>query len=210
MSLSVRKIVISGILGAIAILLGVTRLGFIPVPTPAGHATIMHIPVILGGVLEGPVVGIITGAIFGLFSFLQPGAPFFADPLVSILPRLFIGLISYLVYALTSKTTKALGYRSASHSNKQIGKPATYGKGLNKLIEYLPLILAGAFGSITNTTLVLGMATLRGYLPAEVSISVGVLHGVPELILAAILTVILVKGIRRIRPADNNEISTEL
>lgn len=170
MNLSVRKIVISGILGAIAILLGVTRLGFIPVPTPAGHATIMHIPVILGGILEGPVVGLITGAIFGLFSFLQPGAPFFADPLVSILPRLFIGVVSYLVYFSTKKINNVLA-----------------------------CILAGAFGSITNTVLVLGMATWRGYLPPEVSISIGFLHGIPELIVAAVLTVILVKGIQRIR-----------
>ncbi|OPL10939.1 MAG: hypothetical protein AVO34_09275 [Firmicutes bacterium ML8_F2] len=173
MSLSVRKIVISGILGAIAILLGVTRLGFIPVPTPAGHATIMHIPVILGGVLEGPVVGLITGAIFGLFSFLQPGAPFFADPLVSILPRLFIGIAAYLVYAATRRINNTLA-----------------------------AVLAGAVGSAVNTILVMGMITLRGYLPAEVSLSVGLLHGIPELIVAAVLTVVLVKGIQRIRPQE--------
>lgn len=173
MNLSVRKIVISGILGAISILLGVTRLGFIPVPTPAGHATIMHIPVILGGVLEGPVVGLITGVIFGLFSFLQPGAPFFADPLVSIFPRLFIGIVSYLVY----------------YSTKRIN-------------TILACVLAGAFGSATNTILVLGMATWRGYLPSEVSISIGLLHGLPELVVAAILTVILVKGIQRIRTTE--------
>ncbi|MGM0687970.1 MAG: ECF transporter S component [Bacillota bacterium] len=173
MNLSVRKIVISGILGAISILLGVTRLGFIPVPTPAGHATIMHIPAILGGVLEGPVVGLITGAIFGLFSFLQPGAPFFADPLVSVVPRLFIGVVAFLIYYSTKKINNVLA-----------------------------CALAGAFGSATNTVLVLGMATWRGYLPAEVSISVGVLHGVPELIIAAVLTVILVKGIQRIRPTE--------
>jgi len=173
MNLSVRKIVISGILGAISILLGVTRLGFIPVPTPAGHATIMHIPAILGGVLEGPVVGLITGAIFGIFSWLQPGAPFFADPLVSVFPRLFIGVVAYLVYAATKKINSVLA-----------------------------LILAGAFGSATNTILVLGMATWRDYLPAEVSVSIGILHGLPELIVAAILTVVLVKGIQRVQPAD--------
>ncbi|HED24819.1 MAG TPA: ECF transporter S component, partial [Firmicutes bacterium] len=49
-----------------------------------------------------------------------------------------------------------------------------------------------------NTILVMGMITIRGYLPAEVSLSVGLLHGIPEMIVAAVLTVILVKGIRRI------------
>jgi len=202
MNLSVRKIVISGILGAIAILLGVTRLGFIPVPTPAGHATIMHIPVILGGVLEGPVVGLITGAIFGLFSFLQPGAPFFADPLVSIFPRLFIGVVSYLVYFLSKKAI-TLASRPAAEPNLEAGGSAPPPGGLqSKTVQILPYLLAGAFGSATNTVLVMSMATWRGYLPAEVSISIGVLHGVPELIVAAILTVILVQGIQRIRPSE--------
>lgn len=205
MSLSVRKIVISGILGAIAILLGVTRLGFIPVPTPAGHATIIHIPVILGGVLEGPVVGLITGAIFGLFSFLQPGAPFFADPLVSIFPRLFIGVIAYLVYRLVMEINLVLAKTFSGFTGRVKSKiPRGLSTTLEKFNSILPCLLAGAFGSITNTVLVLGMATWRGYLPAEVSVSIGVLHGVPELVVAAILTVILVKGIQRIRPGEEN------
>lgn len=175
MNLSVRKIVTSGILGAISILLGITRLGFIPVPTPAGHATIMHIPAILGGVLEGPAVGLITGAIFGVFSFLQPGAPFFTDPLVSVLPRLFIGVVAWLIYRIFKKINKTLA-----------------------------CVLAGVFGSATNTVLVLGMATLRGYLPFEYSAFTALTHGVPELVIAAILTLILVKGVQRIRPEEEN------
>ncbi len=202
MNLSVRKIVISGILGAIAILLGVTRLGFIPVPTPAGHATIMHIPVILGGVLEGPVVGLITGAIFGLFSFLQPGAPFFADPLVSIFPRLFIGVVSYFVYFLSKKALDLTARPTFSTSPGEDASPASTGP-ISKLSRILPCLFAGAFGSATNTILVMSMVTWRGYLPSEVSISIGVLHGVPELIVAAILTVILVQGIQRIRPSED-------
>ncbi|GAG67869.1 unnamed protein product, partial [marine sediment metagenome] len=52
MKLTVRKIVMAGILGAIAILLGLPifgslPIGFIPVPNISGHATIMHIPAIL-------------------------------------------------------------------------------------------------------------------------------------------------------------------
>ncbi len=175
MNLSVRKIVMSGILGAVTILLGATGWGFIPVPTPAGHATIMHIPTILGGVLEGPVVGLISGLIFGVFSLLRPGAAIFADPLVSVVPRLFIGVTAYLAYAAT--------------------------KRINTI---LACVLAGVVGTATNTVLVLGIATLRGYLPIEVSVSVGLLHGIPEIVVAAILTVILVKGIQRIRGSDSS------
>src|ERR687897_2957799 len=89
-SLSVRQIVIAGILGGIAIFLGATQLGFIPVPNLSGRATILHVPVILGGALEGPVVGTIVGLIFGVFSFIQAEVPFFRNPLISILPRLLI------------------------------------------------------------------------------------------------------------------------
>src|ERR687890_2103418 len=84
-SLNVRQIVIAGILGGIAIFLGYTRLGFIPVPNLAGAATIMHIPAIIGGALEGPLVGLLVGLIFGVFSWLDPLAPPLANPLVSIL-----------------------------------------------------------------------------------------------------------------------------
>ncbi len=97
-----RKITIAGLLGGIAILLGVTSLGFIP--TPLGITlTIMHIPVIIGAIMEGPYVGLATGLIFGLSSFLWPRSPSMADPLVSVLPRLFIGPFAYLAYNTTKK-----------------------------------------------------------------------------------------------------------
>jgi len=50
MKLTVRQIVVAGLLGAIAILLGATRLGFIgPFPPllPVS-ATIMHVPAAMG------------------------------------------------------------------------------------------------------------------------------------------------------------------
>ena len=82
-----RQIVVAGIIGGIALFLGFTRLGFIPVPIPLiGNATIMHIPAIVGGALEGPIVGLLAGAIFGIFSFLQADNPVFLNPVVAIAP----------------------------------------------------------------------------------------------------------------------------
>src|ERR1043166_5908999 len=66
-SVRTRTIVISGLLGAIQILLGLTGLGFIPMPTGV-NATILHIPAIIAGALEGPVAGLLVGLIFGIFS----------------------------------------------------------------------------------------------------------------------------------------------
>ena len=93
-----RQIVVAGIIGGIALFLGFTRLGFIPVPIPLiGNATIMHIPAIVGGALEGPIVGLLAGAIFGIFS-LQADNPVFLNPVVAIAPRLLIGVVAWAVF----------------------------------------------------------------------------------------------------------------
>lgn len=101
---SVRRIVIIGLLGGFTAVLGMTPLGFIPVgPT---RATIMHLPVIIGAIMEGPIVGGLVGLIFGLFSMFQavtnptPVSFVFLNPLVSLLPRVLIGITSYYVHRL--------------------------------------------------------------------------------------------------------------
>jgi len=165
---SVRKIVISGVLAAIAILLGVTRLGFIPVPNLSGNATIMHVPAIIGGVMEGWLVGGIVGTIFGLFSFLQATTPLFKDPLVAIFPRIFIGITAYFTYA-----------------------------GLKRANEYLALTVAAVVGTLTNTVLVLGMAVIRGYLPMA-AIPPIIPQAIAEVIIAAIITVAVVAAWKRV------------
>lgn len=98
--ISTRKLAVAGMLGAVAIVLSVTGLGMVPMPTLAGRATIMHVPVILAAILEGPVVGGFTGFIFGLYSFMTPVGAIPADPIVRILPRILIGVISYYIYVL--------------------------------------------------------------------------------------------------------------
>ncbi len=164
-SLNVRQIVIAGILGGIAIFLGYTRLGFIPVPNLAGNATIMHVPAILGGALEGPIVGTIVGGIFGIFSFIQAEVPFFRDPLVSILPRLLIGIVAWAVFM-----------------------------GLRRRSVDLASAAAGVLGSLSNTVGVLGMAVLLGYLPLAAVVPI-VPQAIAEAVLAAIVTVVVVRGV---------------
>lgn len=169
-TLSTRKIVISGVLGAVAIVLGVTRLGFIPVPNLSGHATIMHVPAILGGIMEGPIVGALVGLIFGIFSFLNATIPLFSDPLVAVMPRIFIGVTAYLAYAATKRLNHALA-----------------------------LALGAAVGTLTNTVLVLGAGIIRGYLPASAFWPITLTNGVAEIIIAIIISEGLVLGLERAR-----------
>lgn len=104
-----RKLVVIAMLSAISIFLGVSGLGFITIPPI--KATIMHIPVIIGAIIEGPVVGALIGLVFGLFSIYQAfAAPtvtsfVFWNPIVAILPRVLIGIISYYVYVAALKST---------------------------------------------------------------------------------------------------------
>ena len=74
------------------------------------------------------------GTIFGCCSFflaLIIANPVFINPLISILPRIIIGVVAYLVFALISKLTK--------NSKSAFVK------------EVLPYSIGGAFGILTNT-----------------------------------------------------------
>lgn len=113
MKLKTKNLTTIGILGAIVIMLGLTPLGFIPL----GVLTItsLHIPVIIAGILEGPVVGGLVGLIFGFFSLFNamtrptPISFVFYNPLISIMPRILIGVVTGLVYrALKDKDNNKL------------------------------------------------------------------------------------------------------
>lgn len=96
--MSTKRVTIAGMLGAFSVVLSMTPIGYIPIPFLGIDATTMHIPVIIGALLGGPAVGTMVGLIFGVSSFLRAGTTFFTDPLVAILPRLFIGVMSYYAY----------------------------------------------------------------------------------------------------------------
>lgn len=170
-----RKIVVTGILGAISIFLGLTRWGFLPWFSGAS-LTIMHIPVIIGAILEGPIVGLAIGLIFGVFSAIQaaiaPNGPtdvWFTNPVLSVLPRLFIGPVAWLVWSGLKRRPVA------------------------------GLIAAGLAGSLTNTFLVLAVIGLLGYLPWGLIVTIAVTNGVPEAVISALLVLAVVAAWRQIR-----------
>lgn len=168
-----RKIVVTGVLGAISVLLGLTQLGFITWFTGAS-LTIMHVPVIIGAVLEGPVVGFGIGLIFGVFSLINaavaprgPADVWFTNPLLSVLPRLLIGPVAWLAW-------------------NALKKWPVFG-----------LIVSGVVGSFTNTILVLGMIGVLGFLPFAALGPIAIANGLPEAGVSAVLTLLVVAAWQR-------------
>lgn len=158
---SVRRIVVSGALGAVSVVLAVTPLGYLPWFGGAS-LTVMHIPAIVAAVLEGPWAGVSVGLIFGVTSLVKaavapigPLDPLFTNPLVSVLPRLVIGLAAWAVYAAFRGRFRAVA-----------------------------AALAGAVGSFVNTVLVLTM--LGWTAAAQISGVIGVEPGALPAVLAGI------------------------
>ncbi|WFD12402.1 ECF transporter S component [Tepidibacter hydrothermalis] len=174
-----------GMLGAVSIVLGMTPLGFIPIgPT---KATIMHIPVIIAAMIEGPLVGAIVGLIFGIFSMIQSiTSPtvisfVFWNPLVSVFPRILIGIVSYYSYVSVKKIVKN---------------------------EALAVAVTGAVGTLTNTVGVLSMIYLLygvRFVEAigqdinsvgKIIMGIGITNGIPEMIVAILIVTGVMRGLK--------------
>lgn len=93
MKISIRQLTVAGVLGALMIVMGLVGTGLIPVPNLAGAMTLMHIPIIIGAVVAGPMVGFLLGIIFAVFVSIQFGSIF---PLYVLIPgRLLIGPFTF-------------------------------------------------------------------------------------------------------------------
>lgn len=183
-----RRLVLIGALGGISIFLGISGLGLIRLPIFS--LTIMHIPVIIGALLEGPVVGIAVGLIFGLFSMYQnitaPGLTSFIfwNPIVALIPRMLIGIVAYYSFKLLKSKIKSTGVCAG---------------------------IASILATLTNTIGVLGLTYilyLDKYAQArEISreavagtlLTVGLTNGLPESIVSALITIPIVVTMLKIK-----------
>lgn len=136
----IRALAVTAALGALTIVLTITRLGFIPWISGAA-ITILHVPVIIATLLGGLWAGLGVGLVFGLSSLIQAAVgptgvldPFFVNPIVSVLPRMLIALITFFVF-------KAL--QSMNKNNSPFLKQGFVG-------------IAAFLGSLTNTVFVIG------------------------------------------------------
>lgn len=191
-----RWMVSVALMAAIVILLANTPLGMIQLPII--KATTVHIPVIIGAILLGPLAGAILGGVFGICSMISNTvaptllsfafSPFLAEDLLGIVKALWI----------------AVGCRI------MIGVAAGWlWIGLRKLrvSPWAALPITGFIGSMVNTVLVMGsiyvllasqyaaakevaLDAVWGLIMATVTAS-----GIPEAIAAAVLVTALGKAL---------------
>lgn len=215
----VRSLVMNAAMTAIMLIMSsVPFLGYIPLGFM--NATIIHVPVIIGSIVLGPKSGAWLGFVFGCTSLwkntTEPNLTSFVfSPLVGIpgvesrgimsvlgslavclIPRILIGIVSYYVYGACKKLTE----------KRVAGKKGRSGKR-----QVLPLAAAGVAGSLTNTILVMNLIYFFfGSSYAEASgravkglygfiMGVILMNGVPEAVIAGILTLGIASGLLRMK-----------
>ncbi len=163
-----------------------------------GRITLLHIPVILGAALTGPVGGMVLGGVFGLTSFFQCfGLSTFGTTLFSInpagtfivcvIPRILLGLVAAYLY-------RAFDHLAGKWSGTITGALATICHtamfmGTLAIFFYTSDYLQG-FAAMMGTTNVF----------AFIIAFVG-LQGLLEIILAAIVVGALIPVIKKARKA---------
>ena len=184
----------------VLLVMGMTGIGFIPLPVI--KATTMHIPVILGAILLGPMAGAVLGAVFGFCSIwantVTPGLLSFAfSPFMTT--EGFPGILKSLWIALGCRIL--------------LGVIAGWlWKLLRKLLrkDYIALPITAAVATLCHTVLVMGSIYLllaQQYAAAKnvaFSAVFGLImgtvtaSGIPEAIAAAILVTVIGKALIRV------------
>jgi uncharacterized membrane protein len=179
----VQKIAMTGVLSALVIVLGLTGIGFIRIPPIS--VTVMHVPVIIGAILEGPIVGSVIGLLFGIFSLIQaaiaPGSPLdaaFLNPFISILPRIFIGVFAWLVYRAIAGRTKAGSEDARSHP----------------IIKIIAMVASATVGTLTNTVLVLSALGIFKYLSWSAIPPIVLVNSPLEVVFANVIVIAVVSA----------------
>lgn len=155
-----RTIAINAILFALTIVLTVIN-SAVPIPG-VSIAFLMLLPVLIASQVEKLSTAAFTGFVLGLSSlvcaFIFPNvmSPLFYNPLVSVLPRILIGIVSWTVFRYTNI---AIDKIANLINKKKPNSPKAFAPLKRKGAVRFPLVSAfsAMMGVITNTAFVLAM-----------------------------------------------------
>lgn len=181
------QLTIRAILTAIIIIQGmIPFMGYIPLGFV--NITIIHITVIVAAITLGTKDGMFIGLVWGLITLVRawtaPTMPLdsivFTNPIVSVLPRILVGIVAGYSFSFLYKRTQKIGFSSVS---------------------------AAVLATLTNTILVLGLMGLlytgdvagaMGTTPKNLFVvlaGLAVTNGIPEIIAAIIITPLLTNAL---------------
>ncbi|SKB00577.1 Uncharacterized membrane protein [Caloramator quimbayensis] len=176
---TVRKMTRLAMLCAIAIFMSLTPFGYIRL-TPSLKVTFMHIPVIIAAMTDGMTGGIIVGLIFGLTSLINNlttiFAPVFINPMISVFPRIMIGVFSAMVYSKTKNAPLTAVVGTATNTTL--------------VLSMIYLFAAKTFANISKIA--------EGSL-LKILIGVALTNGTLEIIAAVIIVTAISKALEKIK-----------
>ena len=201
-----RWMVSVALMAAIIIVLANTPLGMIQLPII--KATTVHIPVIIGAILFGPLAGAIRGGVVGICSLISNTmaptllsfafSPFLASNLAGVLKALWISVGCRILIGVAAGWIWIL-FRKI------------------KLNTYVALAIAGFAGSMVNTIMVMGsiyFLLAQQYAEAkEVAVTAvfGLImgtvtaSGIPEALAAAVLVAVIGKVLMRLTASSQTQ-----
>jgi len=183
MKTKTRTLTLTAILIAVTLIFGFTPIGYIA--TPFGIViTLMCLPVIIGTLTLGWKAGIALAALFAVTSIAKIPSDVFGPTLLAANPVLL--MVNIIVPRLLIPLVVTLVYR-AMHSKR----------------ELLNIGVAAVAGSLTNTVLYLGFlyAFFSGIVAGGIILSVALLNGIIEAVVAALLCPPIVRALKKTVPA---------
>jgi len=180
---SVRNMTQAAILIALIVVMTVLNIGNIPVGPIV--ATIYQVPVIIGAIMMGPVMGAVLGGLWGVLCFLLAVTGNTTDVvalttvqqsvwlyfLIAFVPRLLTGLFSGLIFKGLDKAVFKKRYEFSLAITGAVGSLCNTVLYLGSLYLFIKGLLASIYGIELGAVgaMVMGVATTNGLVEAGVS-----------------------------------------